>query len=89
MEKERKSLEKLNYYIDRLKKYTKDLYIMGERNSYSKTDNDATFMRMKENHVENRQLKLAYNIQFSVDSEYIVWVSLGHQSSNPTTVMLF
>ncbi|HCQ5936271.1 TPA: transposase, partial [Clostridioides difficile] len=41
-----KSIEKLNNYIDRLKKYIKDLYVMGERNSYSKTDNDATFMRM-------------------------------------------
>ncbi|MCC0686484.1 IS5/IS1182 family transposase, partial [Clostridioides sp. ZZV14-6345] len=58
-----KSIEQLNNYIDRLKKYTKDLHIMGERNSYSKTDNDATFMRMKEDHMKNGQLKPAYNIQ--------------------------
>ncbi|MBT2156588.1 hypothetical protein KK425_05055 [Clostridioides difficile] len=47
-----KSIAKLNNYIDRLKKYTKDLHIMGERNSYSKTDNDATFMRMKKDHMK-------------------------------------
>ncbi|HBF2788047.1 TPA: transposase [Clostridioides difficile] len=58
----KKFIEKLNNYIDRLKKYTKDLCIMGERNSYSKTDNDATFMRMKEDHMENGQLKPAYRI---------------------------
>ncbi|MCC0630616.1 MULTISPECIES: hypothetical protein [unclassified Clostridioides] len=64
-----KSIEQLNNYIDRLKKYTKDLHIIGERNSYSKTDNDATFMRMKEEHMKNGQLKPAYNIQFDVDSK--------------------
>jgi hypothetical protein len=35
------------------------------RNSYSKTDNDAAFMRMKEDHMQNSQLKAAYNIQIS------------------------
>lgn len=84
-----KSIEKLNEYIDRLKKYTKDLHIMGERNSYSKTDNDATFMRMKEDHMKNGQLKPAYNIQFGVDAEYIVWVSAGPQPTDTTTLIPF
>ena len=84
-----KSIEQLNNYIDRLKKYTKDLHIMGERNSYSKTDNDATFMRMKEDHMKNGQLKSAYNIQFGVDSEYIVLVSSGHQPTDTTTLISF
>ena len=57
-----KAIEKLNEYINRLKKYTKDLYIMGQRNSYSKTDKDAIFMRMKEDHMRNGQLKTAYNV---------------------------
>ena len=35
---------------------------MGQRNSYSKTDKDATFMRMKEDHMRNGQLKPAYNV---------------------------
>ncbi|MBK7883124.1 MAG: hypothetical protein IPJ81_04455 [Chitinophagaceae bacterium] len=38
--------------------------IIGEgRKSYSKTDTEATFMRMKEDHMKNGQLKLAYNLQ--------------------------
>ncbi|AXB62240.1 transposase (5' fragment) [Clostridioides difficile] len=49
------------------RKSTKNLHIMGERNSCSKTDNDETFMRMKEDHMKNGQLKPAYNIQFGVD----------------------
>lgn len=40
---------------------------MGERNSYSKTDKDATFMIMKEDHMKNGQLKPAYNIQLKVE----------------------
>lgn len=35
-------------------------------NSYSKTDIEATFMRMKEDHMLNGQLKLAYNVQIPV-----------------------
>lgn len=84
-----KSIEKLNSYIDRLKKYIKDLHIMGKRNSYSKTDKDATFMRMKEDHMKNGQLKPAYNIQIGVDSEYIVWVNSGSQPTDTTTLIPF
>ncbi|MEG2361992.1 MAG: hypothetical protein RSC26_00695 [Terrisporobacter sp.] len=58
---------------------------MGARNSYSKTDNDATFMRMKEDAMKNGQLKPAYNIQFGVDSEYILWASSGPQPADTTT----
>ena len=48
---------------------------MGEgRNSYSKTDPDATFMRMKEDHMRNGQLKPGYNVQIAVNSEYITGV---------------
>ena len=43
-----KSIETLESYIDKLKEYTNKLYICGDRNSYSKTDPDATFMRLKE-----------------------------------------
>ncbi|HHI5793240.1 TPA: transposase [Clostridioides difficile] len=39
--------------------------------------------------MENGQLKPAYNIQFGVDSEYIVWVSLGHQPIDTTTLIPF
>ena len=84
-----KCIEELCNYIDRLKKYTKDLHIMGKRNSYSKTNNDATFMKLKEDHMKNGQLKPAYNIQFGVDSEYIVWINAGPQPTDTTTLIPF
>ena len=70
--------------MERLKKYIKNLYVCGERNSYSKTDPDATFMRMKEDAMFNGQLKPAYNVQHGVDSEYIIWVDI---SAHPTDTM--
>lgn len=54
-----KSIETLENYLCRLKKYNQQIYICGERNSYSKTDHDATFMRMKEDAMGNGQLKPA------------------------------
>ena len=79
-----KSIEQLEEYLDKLKEYTQKLHICGNRNSYSKTDPDATFMRMKEDAMLNGQLKPAYNIQHGVDSEYITWVDI---SSHPTDTM--
>lgn len=49
--------EKLYSYLERLDNYNKSLEICGKRKSYSKTDTDATFMRMKEDHMLNGQLK--------------------------------
>jgi len=49
--------------LDKLKEYTQNIHICGKRNSYSKTDEDATFMRMKEDAMKNGQLKLGYNVQ--------------------------
>ena len=51
-----KSVETLERYLERLKGYTKKLYICGTRNSFSKTDHDATFMWMKEDAMGNGQL---------------------------------
>jgi transposase len=84
-----KTFEQLDEYISRLKKYNKHLHLMGDRNSYSKTDPDATFMRMKEDAMKNGQLKPGYNIQFGVDAEYIVWISAGPQPTDTTTIIPF
>ena len=54
-----KSVEALEAYLDKLKEYNHKLHVCGERNSYSKTDPDATFMRMKEDAMQNGQLKPA------------------------------
>lgn len=57
----------------RLMGYKDCFEIMGEdRNSYSKTDLEATFMRMKEDHMLNGQLKPAYNVQIAVENYFII-----------------
>lgn len=69
---EQRHYDKLSEYIARLKKYAEHIKICGdERNSYSKTDRDATFMRMKKDYMGNDQLLPGYNIQFGVCDEYI------------------
>jgi len=70
--KEQILLEKAESYIERFKKYTNYLEILGERNSFSKTDNDATFMRMKEDHMKNGQLKAAYNLQIATENQFVL-----------------
>jgi len=82
-------LEQVDEAIHRLKKYAKYLHIAGKRNSFSKTDHDATFMRMKEDAMKNGQLKPAYNIQFGVDAEYVVWITAGPQPNDTTTLIPF
>ena len=84
-----KSIETLEGYLGRLKKYNQEIHICGERNSYSKTDHDTTFMRMKEDAMGNGQLKPAYNLQHGVDSEYITWLTIGAQPTDTTTMIPF
>ncbi|WP_394239605.1 IS1182 family transposase [Niallia oryzisoli] len=68
-------------YILRTEKYLRDFEIFGTRNSYSKTDNDATFMRMKDDYMKNGQLKAGYNVQVATEGQYALAYSLF---SNPT-----
>lgn len=80
--------QKLNYakknWPAKLAQYEEQERIIGEdRSSYSKTDPDATFMRMKEDHMKNGQLKPGYNLQLSTNQQYITHYSL-HQSSTDT-----
>lgn len=64
-----------------LEKYQQQEQLLAGRNSYSKTDPDATFMRMKEDHMLNGQLKPGYNVQIRSESQFIIHYSL-HQSTN-------
>jgi len=73
-------------HLPRLKKYEQQLDILGDRNSYSKTDTDATFMRMKEDHMKNGQLKPAYNIQISTEKQFLTNFSL-HQRAGDTATL--
>ena len=74
--------EELEHCGQRLMNYKECFEIMGkDRNSYSKTDLEATFMRMKEDHMLNGQLKPAYNVQIAVENYFIVH---GYVSNNRT-----
>jgi transposase len=69
--------------LPRLQKYEAHQHILGTRNSYSKTDPDATFMRMKEDHMRNGQLKPGYNVQIGTENQFILGYSL-HQRPTDT-----
>lgn len=80
-----KAKAKLRYiqknFSHNLDKYEEQEKILQERGSYSKTDPDATFMRMKDDHMQNGQLKPAYNVQVSSESQFVIHYTL-HQTTN-------
>ena len=83
-----KLYEEIESCCDRLKQYKKCFEIMGsDRNSYSKTDLDATFMRMKEDHMLNGQLKPAYNVQIAVENYFIVHSHLSCDRTDYNTLI--
>ena len=78
-----RNYEKLTEYRNKLSEYVQKLEICGEdRNSYSKTDRSATFMRMKRDYMGNDQLLPAYNVQIGVADEYIAVVDVNHYRSD-------
>jgi len=89
---DKKIKSKLNYvtknYPANIKKYEVQEAILGERNSYSKTDTDATFMRLKEDHMKNGQLKPAYNVQISSSNQFIVNYTLHPNPTDTTTLAM-
>ena len=86
----KKVKQKLDYarknWPENLKKYEQQEKTLGSRNSYSKTDPDATFMKMKEDHMLNGQLKPGYNWQISTENQYILGYTI-HQTTNDTTTL--
>ena len=82
-----KLIEALYSYQGRQQSYDESKEIFGERNSYSKTDKDATFMRMKDDHMRNGQLKPAYNVQLAVEAEYVVGVGVFHNPGDTATLI--
>jgi len=86
-----KLYERFESLGSRLLTYKKCFKIMGtDRNSYSKTDLEATFMRMKEDHMGNGQLKPAYNVQVAVENYFVVhsYVSADRTDYNPLIPVL-
>ncbi|WP_373688719.1 IS1182 family transposase [Priestia flexa] len=70
-------------FLPRIAKYKEQNEIFGDRNSYSKTDKDATFMRMKEDHMKNGQLKPGYNVQMATENQFILFYTI-HQRPTDT-----
>jgi transposase len=84
-----KYTELLNEFIEKQSKYDEYNNIFNGRNSFSKTDYDATFMHMKEDHMKNGQLKPAYNVQIGVEGEYIVGIDISSERSDQLTFIPF
>ena len=82
-----KYYELINTYLIKLNEYTNHIEICGERNSYSKTDNGATFMNMKYDYYNQTGVfKAGYNIQIGVSDEYIL---VSDVFQNPTDIKTF
>ena len=81
--------ELYKFWLDKLDEYEYHLEIMGERNSYSKTDHDATFMRMKDDHMMNGQLKPGYNIQLATTGQFVIDIYGSHHPNDMYTLPLF
>lgn len=84
--------QKLNYarkhWPAALDKYEQQQKQLGpKRSSYSKTDSDATFMRMKEDHMKNGQLKPAYNVQISTNNQFIASYSIHQDTTDSKTLI--
>ena len=75
------------HWPEALDKYEEQERILDGRNSYSKTDHDATFMRMKEDHMGNGQLKPGYNVQVSSSNQYVVDYSVHPNPTDTTTLI--
>jgi len=73
--------------VPRMKRYKEQLATMGSRNSYSKTDHDATFMRMKEDSMLNGQLKPCYNVQISTENQYITNFGIYQRPTDTLTMI--
>ena len=78
---EKEHIPKLEEYEQKLEK------IGGNRNSMSKTDKDATFMRMKDDHMKNGQLKAGYNVQISTENQFITSYGIYQNPTDTRTLI--
>ena len=87
-EKERQ-IKELDRHRDKLKEYDSRLKQIGPRNSMSKTDPDATFMRMKEDAMNNGQTKPGYNLQIATENQFITDFALFPNPTDTLTLSPF
>ena len=87
---ERKALKQIETdSMPRMNRYREQLKTMGSRNSYSKTDPDATFMRMKEDAMLNGQLKPSYNVQISTENQFITNFGIYQRPTDTLTMISY
>lgn len=88
---DKKIKQKLNYakkhWPENLSKYENQEATLKSRNSYSKTDPDATFMRMKDDHMQNGQLKPGYNLQASTNNQYLTNYTIGQTTADTSLLV--
>ena len=85
----KKYLHALDHCRQKHLEYQAQAQIAGQRNSYSKTDHDATFMRLKEDPMRNGQTKPAYNLQIMTNSQYVLGYSLMQNHTDTRTLIPF
>ena len=73
----------------RAEKYESYQETFDGRNSFSKTDPDATFMRMKEDHMKNGQLKAAYNLQIATENQFVLHYDVFSNPTDTRTLLPF
>ena len=82
--------EKISEYLLKLTEYNDFIKTIGpNRNSCARTDHDATFMHMKEDHMRNSQLKPGYNVQIGVSDEYILHLDIFQDRNDYQTLIPF
>lgn len=89
MREKKKQIKELEKHRDKLNEYDGRLEQMGDRNSMSKTDPDATFMRMKEDAMNNGQTKPGYNLQISAENQFITDFALFPNPTDTLTLIPF
>ena len=65
----------------KIEKYEQQEVLLNGRNSYSKTDTDATMLRMKD-----EQVLPAYNVQHSTNHQYVISYTVGQTASDSPTL---
>ena len=89
LKKKCEQLKELEEHRDKLQEYDNHLDTLQDRNSYSKTDEDATFTRMKEDAMRNGQTKPSYNLQIGTEHQFITDFALFPNPTDTLTMIPF
>ena len=84
---QRRQIKELDSAVEKMQEYDHKKEVLGSRNSYSKSDEDATFMRMKEDAMLNGQLKPGYNVQISTENQFITNYGIYQRPTDTGTLI--